>query len=274
MAPFEVYESGLRGAVDGFVLTCARELTGFIKPKKVTEHDSYHLLLVRKLREDKPSDTLGPLFWFLTFDASLLCVDKGINQILETEYELPSSIECWAWVELISPYFGPKISNEAGFESFSDLMKTQFSLLPARIDTRKLVTVQTREINYDLFTPEQIRAILNDEFVKEYWSKFQEAKLTRSPIVKKYQKEMQERVEVVAEKILTKRTQTEIITRYISAGMSLLTIAFALYCTYTEKYIGTVILGILAVTFIAIAVGYSRLELIFEKACAKLSLKK
>lgn len=271
LPPFEVYEDGLEGPVTSYVLSCWQGLTGRIKNKAVAEHDAYHLLLVRKLRETKPTETLGPQFWFLTFDSSLLCVDKGINEIIGSEYDLPSSIECWAWIELIAPYLAPKVLSEVGVEGFSDLMKTQLSLLPARISTKKLIAVQTPKVNFDLFPPEQIKAILSDQFVEEHWNRLLNAKLTKSPTVKEHQKKMQERAEDVAKEILMKKTRTEVITRYVAAVMSILTIVFALYCVIIKDYTGTIILGIFTIVLIAIAVGYSTIEVSLKKMYAKIT---
>lgn len=271
LPPFEVYRDGLEGPVTGYVLTCWKSLTGGIKHVEVAEHDCYHLLLVRKLREVKPTDTLGPQFWFLTFDSSLLCVDNGINKIIGSKYDLPSSIECWAWMELITPYLAPKVLSELGVEVFSDLMKTQLSLLPARISTKKLIAVQTPKVNFDLFPPEQVKTILSDQFVEEHWNRLVNAELTRSPTVKEHQEQLQERVEDVAKEILMERTRAEVITRYVAAAMSILTLIFALHCVLIRDYTGTIFLGILTTVLIAIAVGYSTIEVSLKKMYAKIT---
>jgi len=271
LPPFEVYEDGLEGPVTGYILTCWKSLTGGIKHEDVAEHDCYHLLLVRKLREAKPIDVLGPEFWFLTFDSSLLCVDKGINEIIGSKYDLPSSVECWAWMELITPYLAPKVSSKIGVEFFSDLMKTQLSLLPARISTKKLIEIQTPKVNFDLFSPKQVEAILSDQFVAEHWNRLVKAKLTKSPTVEEHRKQLQERAEDVAKEILMKRTRTEVITRYVAASMSILFFVFALYCVLMKDYTGTIILGIFAIGLIAIAVGYSTIEISIKKMYAKIT---
>lgn len=271
LSPFEVYEEGLKGPVTGYVLTCWQGLTGRIKSKSVAEHDAYHLLLVRKLREAEPIEALGPQFWFLTFDSSLLCVDKSINEIIESKYDPPSSIECWAWIELIAPYLAPEVSSEAGVEGFSDLMKTQLSLLPARTSTKKLIAVQTPKVNFDLFSPKQVKAILSDQLVEEHWNRLVEAQQTKSPTVKKHQKKLQERVEDIAKDILIKRTRIEVFARYVAIAMSILTLIFMVHCILIGNYIGATILGIFMIVLIAIAVGYSTIEVSIRKTYAKIA---
>jgi len=271
---FEVYHEKTRQIVTSYVLTCAQQVSKLIKSVPVAEHDSYHLLLVRKLREEKPSHALGPRVWFLTFDNSLICVDQAINDVMGSKYDPPSSVECWVWIELILPFFGSEISNNTSLESFSERMKTQFSLIPARISTKKLIAIQTPKINFDLFSKEQIQAILSDQFVEEYWSKYKNAKKTEPQMVKKYEQEMQKRAEIIAEKILKRKSQTEIITRIISAAMAILAFVFTLYCAIVGKLYETVILGFFSIIFITIAVGYSKIELAYEKTRAKLRIVK
>lgn len=271
LPPFEVYEEKTRNHVASYVLTCAKNLTNYIKSDPVSHHDAYHLLLVRKLRENELVDTFGPRFWFLTFDNTLLCVDKAINhEIFENKYDPPSSVECWTWMELVGPYFGPKIAYDASLESFSDRMKTQFSLIPAKIDTKKLVAIQTPDINFDLLSPEQIHKILSDKIVEDLWNKAENAREVRPQMANRYREEMRKRATVLAEKILTKRAQIEIISKVVSAGMAVTALVFALYCAISGNVIGAVVLGVLAIVFIAIAVGYSKFELALEKTRARL----
>ena len=270
LPPLKVYENGSKDPVTGYVLACWHDLTGRIKSETIAEHDTYHLLLIRKLRAAKPSDILGPRFWFLTFDSSLLCVDKAVNEVIGSKYDLPSSIELWAWIELIAPYLAPKVSSELGVQGFSNLMKTQLSLLPARIDVKKLIAVQTPEVNFDLFSCEQTKAILSDRFVQQHWRKMVWARQTGSPAAKKHQKQLQERAVDVAKTILMKRTKAEVITRYISAAMSILLFILMCYCALLEKYTGAVILGFFAFGLIAIAVGYSTIEINLRKLRARL----
>jgi len=270
LPPLKVYENGSKDPVTGYVLACWHNLTGRIKSETVAEHDAYHLLLIRRLRAAKPSGMLGPQFWFLTFDSSLLCVDKAVNEVIGNKYDLPSSIELWAWIELIAPYVAPKVSGELGVQGFSNLMKTQLSLLPATIDVKKLIAVQTPEVNFDLFSREQIEAVLSDRFVEEHLRKLVWARQTGSPAAKRHLKELQERVVDVAKTILMKRTKAEVITRYVSAAMSILPLILMCYCALLENYTGAVILGLFAFGLIAIAVGYSTIEINLRKLRARL----
>jgi hypothetical protein len=273
LPPFEVYEEETRNRVASYVLTCAKSLTKFIKSDSVSHHDAYNLLLVRKLRESETPSSFGPKFWFLTFDNTLLCVDKAINdEIFESLYDAPSSVECWAWTELVGPYFGPKI--DANLESFSDRMRSQFSLIPARIETRKLIAIQTPNVNFDLLSPEQIRKILSDIIIEELWKKTEDSRAVNPWMANKYRRDMKKRAEHIAGKILAKKVQLEIGARIVSAMMAVITLIFALLCATSGNSVGAVILGVLSVVFIAISVGYSRFELILEKTRAKLSFSR
>jgi hypothetical protein len=269
----EVSSIDSRGAIRDAVIKCAAE-SGNIKNKDVAEHDSYHLLLIRKVREKDPSEsTLGPNYWFLTFDSSLFCVDRAINEILGRANELPSSIECWAWTEIILPFLGGSIQKDTAHEAFSYIMKTHFRILPARIDTKKLIGIQTAKVDFNKYTVDEIKAILDDEFVSKYWNDVMKTRWTKQENVKQraYQK-LQERVENVATSISLKRSKVEYAARIASLIMAVLVIAAGIFSVLVQHYSeGAVILLVFGLLFMAMAIGYSRIELFLKEM--KLRLK-
>ena len=88
--------------MSGRVYYCAKRI-GNPKGKKVCEHDAYHLLLVRKKREEQPRDMLGPSCWFLTHDTSLICADDIFASTVEKDSVCPSvkfyrrHVDCHYW---------------------------------------------------------------------------------------------------------------------------------------------------------------------------------
>jgi hypothetical protein len=51
------------------------------------------------------------------------------------------------------------------------------------LNTRKLVDIHTKKVDFNRHTPEEFKAILDDKFVTEYWREMKEAIQTQSPKV-------------------------------------------------------------------------------------------
>lgn len=261
---FEVTNIDPKKVVTGFVMTCAFKKGGN-KNVAVAEHDSHHLLLIRKLREKETPDALGPKSWFLTFDKTLLCVDMEINEFLGYKDDLPSNIECWVWIEMMLPLVSGEVSKDTAHEAFSQLMRTEFSVLPAKIGTRKLTAIHSPNVDFNEYTLEEIRALLNDDFVTECWRNMKKAKLIRSPKAEEYKEKMHKRVETVADSIKLSKAKTELTARYASIAVSVFMIALATYCVVAQNYLGAGISAIVALVFMAMGIGYRKLELTYKK---------
>lgn len=273
-ADFDVASIDSKGIVKDKVIACAMQ-GGNVKSENVAEHDSYHLLLVRRLREkDTVQTTLGPRYWFLTFDRSLLCADKEINVVLGRENELPSSIECWALMEMMLPFASGSIAGASSYQAFSQLMKTEFRALPAKIKTRKLIAIQTPKLDYNRYSAEQLMAITEDEFVDQHMKEVSKVKFSRDKnLVQRSQQRLEERVEEVAESTKKPVFKVEAVPQIIMGITTLLMAIATIWTVLIQHYLeGSVILAILTVVFAAISLGYKRVEVVFREL--KLRLQK
>jgi nitrate/nitrite-specific signal transduction histidine kinase len=133
------------------------------------------------------------------------------------------------------------------------------------LNTKKLVDIHTKKVDFNRYTPEEIKAILDDRFVTEYWREMKEAIQTQSPKVKEYERKLHDRVETVANSIDLRKAKAEIRTRYVSVIASIFMVALCVYCVTMERYLGAGILAILAVIFMAMALEYRKFELSYKK---------
>lgn len=260
--------------ITDIVIKCALEWNN-IKSAVVAEHDAYHLLLTRKLREkDARSSGLGPRIWFLTFDQSLLCVDKEINVLLGTERELPSSIECWAWTDLISPFFGGTVAHESPGEAFAYLMKTNFRALPSKVSTKKLISIASN-IDLEGYSVEEVAAIANDEFVDQYmkdltkakWLKIEPAKEVAKQKIDTRVQEVVAGVKATMSQVREKRrSNVEYVAKISSLITAVLMVCMAIYSDLVLRPMAeTALFLIFGLLFMAMSIGYRQIELLFRE---------
>jgi hypothetical protein len=257
---YEVSRSKLLPEVKSYVLTCCKEVTGRIKTEKVAEHDAYHILLVRKLRSAH-QDVLGPKFWFLTFDNSLLCVDRAINKLTGSRYEAPSSMMGWAWLELIAPYFGTEVQENILSRAFASLMTSSFAAMPIRLSIADLLEIQSQEVNFENFSVEEIEELISDEFVQKYLKIVREARVARSSELQNYQEKLKEQVKKKSDAILEKRVGEELFWRRVSGSMSMISWVVGILCVLLNNILGALLLFITGGFFMGVAVGYKKIEM-------------
>jgi hypothetical protein len=197
-------EKELLDKTKSWVDKCALSV-GNIKSDSVIEHDAYHLLLIRKLREKEESDMLGPQYWFLTYDTSLFCVDQKINEETAKYSDPPSSMIAELWLTFLTPFLGPDVANIDLPRLFGELMKTSLALLPAEIPLDLLVEIEKPWLNYEALDEEDIEAILGDKVVQEY---IKQAEMLRKKGDARYEEVKKSLREVVSQKtsdLLNKR---------------------------------------------------------------------
>lgn len=180
--------------VSGRTYYCAK-IKQNLKSKDVCAHDSYHLLLVRKLRNENPPDMLGPACWFLTYDTSLLCVDEGINQFIKSPFDPPSSFVADMWISVIAPFLGPEVSESRLAETLANLMKTHFATMPAGFSASKIVEILGHWLPYKSLSDEDIEAILGDALVINYYNELKEARIKDPRRVRELEEKLREKVD-------------------------------------------------------------------------------
>ena len=193
--------------LSGRVYYCAKT-KGNIKSKDVSEHDAYHLLLVRQIRQEQPADLLGPSCWFLTHDASLLCADDWLNKFMKTPLEAPSSFVAEMWIPLISPFLGPEIPEDSLSETFAHLMKTHFAAIPSGIKADEVIEVVGPWLPYETLSNSDIEAILSDAVVVRYYEKLKEAGIRETPKFQEYKEKLREVVDNKVHEILDKKVKS------------------------------------------------------------------
>ncbi len=263
------------GIIKDKVIGCAMKW-GNLKNDDVALHDSYHLLLIRKLREIGTSvKTLSSKYYFLTFDRTLICADREINQLLNRKEELPASIECWALIEMMLPFLSGTVDMESTSEAFSLLMKTEFHALPARIKTKNLIHIQTRKIDYNKYSPEQLIAVVDDELVRKYKIEVLKVKPSKNKeLIEQTETKLEERIEEVAKSVpIPTVSLLDYLPQIISGIVAIIMAIAATYSVLIQNnVVGGVALGALAIICIAISFGYGKIEFIYKEL--KLILQK
>ena len=158
------------------VTYCYEKIRYRPKKVKVAEHDAFHLLLIRELRKDETPTFLGPRHWFITGDATLLCVDDAINRKLDYTNKTPSSMMSNVWLEMISPF----LSSDARKKSlplFGLLLRREFVIIPFKIKPEELVLIQGDWLQYDWLEDSEIEEILKEKWVRDYIDKVKIAEI-------------------------------------------------------------------------------------------------
>lgn len=180
--------------MSGRVYYCAKKV-GNPKGKQVCLHDAYHLLLVRKIRENQAGDMLGPSCWFLTHDSSLLCADEGLNEFTKDPLAPPSSFLADMWITVIAPFLGPEISWSTLVEAFTHLMKTHFATMPSGLNAEKVVEVLGHWLPYKTLSDADLEAILGDAVVTKYYDELRAARVKDPRKVKALKEKLREEVD-------------------------------------------------------------------------------
>jgi hypothetical protein len=166
----EIKENPLFDYVAKQVTNCFEIFRYRPKTVKVAEHDAFHLLLIREFRKNEIPTFLGPRNWFITSDATLLCVDKAISRKPEFKDKTPSSMLCDIWLEMISPFLGSNYKDKS-LPLFTLLLRRNFATMPFKISTEDLSLIQGDWMQYDWIEDSDIEKILNEKWVKKYIAK-------------------------------------------------------------------------------------------------------
>ncbi|MEM3727789.1 MAG: hypothetical protein QXF75_01140 [Candidatus Bathyarchaeia archaeon] len=92
---------------------------------------------------------------------------------------------------------------------------------PPRLSIADLLEIQHTDINFDNFSVEEIEELIGDEIVQRYLKMVKEARLTRSPELENYQKELKEQVKKKSYFILERKVSEELRWRRASGFVSI-----------------------------------------------------
>ena len=152
------------------------------KSSRVGEHDAFHILLIQKLREKDEGDVLGPNFWFLTHDRTLLGAEKRFGK----HENCPSSIFISSWVQLISPMLSPKHTRDAR-DAYVGLFASRLPILSGAIDEEIFAAYQGKWMDDEDLTPKDISRIMGNRYIKDIYEK---SKQTEEPIPEEEKEKM------------------------------------------------------------------------------------
>ena len=141
------------------------------KSDVVAEHDAFHILLIRELRENDKGDFLGPKYYFLTHDRSLYFVEKRFE---ESEV-IPSSIFLDNWVQLISPLLAPEQTKTAK-DTYADLFASRLPMLSKTIDEKIFLAFQGDWVDDEDLTPQDIARVIGNKYVRNLREELEQEK--------------------------------------------------------------------------------------------------
>lgn len=139
---------------------------GLFKTDFVAKHDAFHILLIQELRKKKVGDVLGPNYWFLTHDRSLLFVEKKFGK----HERIPSSIYIDNWVQLISLLVVPEQTKNAR-DAYTALFASRLPVLSRLIDEEVFLAAQGKWMDDEDLTPEDVARVMGNRYIKDYLEK-------------------------------------------------------------------------------------------------------
>lgn len=165
--------TGYPGLVDE-VQRCFMRHRAAIKTYEVAEHDAYHILLVKTLRESETIAFLGPDTWFLTLDLTLSCTDRFVRRNFDFTKPTSSIMIGYLWDEIISPFLIGIIEERDLIEVFKTFIISEFTPIAEEIDAEILAKSEIDWSDYDWLEPEEIIEVTNQEFFINYLSRREE----------------------------------------------------------------------------------------------------
>lgn len=174
----EVLENPHMAEISNAVNSCYKEIRSREKEDDIAKHDAYHLILMRELRARQQKALFGPKHWFLTLDQTLYCADQVINEKIGYTDKTPSNVLCDIWIEMISPFVSLSVRSERAVNLFTEILTSQFAVVPFRISTESLIEIQGDWTNYRWMNDEHLVSVLKDKFVSKSLHQLREARRT------------------------------------------------------------------------------------------------
>ena len=161
------------------VQKCFARLRGRTKTIDVAEHDAYHLLLVKTLRESDTFSILGPNKWFLTYDLTLPSVDSFIRKKYNFSEHTIATMIVDIWNEIISPFLIGIVAQKDLVEVLKSFVSSEFTPISAGIEVETLARLEIDWTEYDWLGIEEIQEITSQRFVLDYIIRSEEVARTR-----------------------------------------------------------------------------------------------
>lgn len=157
------------------VISCCEKRRRRKKRLEVAEHDAYHILLIKTLRNNAKPSLIGPRDWFLSADTTLPCTDRMVSKYFEFQDVSTPIMISSLWNDLITPFLS-NIDNELSLkEAFRSFLSSQFAPIVEYIDINTILSVQGDWLGYEWLKSEEIEGILHKKFVVDYASNLRKA---------------------------------------------------------------------------------------------------
>jgi len=160
------------------VQKCFARLRGRMKTVDVAEHDAYHLLLVKTLRESDTASILGPNKWFLTYDLTLPSVDSFIRKRFNFSEHTMATMIANIWNEIVSPFLIGIVSQKDLVEVLKSFVSSEFTPISEGIEVETLARLEIDWTEYDWLEIKEIQEITSQRFVLDYISRSEEVART------------------------------------------------------------------------------------------------
>ena len=138
------------------------------KKSDVAEHDAFHLLLVKTLRESETPLFFGPDTWFLTLDLTLPCVDRFINRTYRFSDTITPTMSGYFWDEMISPFLVGIVEERDLLDIFKTFVISDFTPISEDINAKVLAKLDIDWTEFDWLEIEEIQSILQQQFVLDF----------------------------------------------------------------------------------------------------------
>ena len=144
------------------------------KSPVTVEHDSFHLLLIKALREESiEPDLLGSNVWFVTDDDSLKRTEKWFQDASQFD----SSIQIEKIVGILSKFLFLETEEKRDMVSFLiDLLESKFPSKVDKIRVDDLIEVADEWMNYKELTTEEIVGVLANTTMQSNLARIRKAK--------------------------------------------------------------------------------------------------
>lgn len=160
------------------VQKCFARLRGRMKTVDVAEHDAYHLLLVKTLRESDTASILGPNKWFLTYDLTLPSVDSFIRKRFNFSEHTMATMIANIWNEIVSPFLIGIVSQKDLVEVLKSFVSSEFTPISEGIEVETLARLEIDWTEYDWLEIKEIQEITSQRFVLDYISRSEQVART------------------------------------------------------------------------------------------------
>jgi len=133
------------------------------KHESAIAHDAYHLLMIKKKREEETVDELGERSYFLTRDYTL----NRAERIVYRDSRIPSNLSIDVWSQMILPFLSPKLVTEEASKAYMMVLASKFPSLTRSVDPKDLIDVMGIWMDDPSITTELLRRIVGNRFVRE-----------------------------------------------------------------------------------------------------------